>query len=75
MIAIAGDHTVLARRQRGLNTDRDSFLTNIQVTKPANQPESVKLARLFFKPADQQHLPIIFQQLFLACRVILRGIG
>jgi hypothetical protein len=40
-------------------------LADVQVAKTANQPHAVQLACLFFKAADQQHLAVNAQKLFL----------
>ncbi len=53
VIAIAGDDAVPIRVERRLQPDRHRFLTDIEVAKPADQAEAVKLAGLFLEPADQ----------------------
>ena len=35
----------------------------------ADQPEAIKLPRAFFKPADEQHLGVEFQQFFRGRRI------
>ena len=73
MIAIAGNHAVLARLERRLQTHGDSLLPDVQVAKPADQAKAIKLTGFFLKPADQQHLPIEFEQLFIARSKALVG--
>ena len=47
-------------------TDRDRFLPDIKVAEPADQAETVQLARALFEPADQQHLLVEMQHLLFA---------
>jgi hypothetical protein len=63
VIAIAGDDAV-ALFERGLDADHHRFLADIEVAETTDQPHAVHLARLFFKPADQQHVLIIGEQFF-----------
>src|SRR3546814_16276691 len=75
MVAIAGDDAVLARLKRRLDAHGDRFLPDIEVAEAADQAQAVKLAGLFLETADQHHLPVEFQQLFLAGVIIFRSVG
>ena len=66
MVAISRYHAVLTRRQRGLQPNRHSFLPDIQMAETANKTKSIKLPRLFLKPADKKHVAVELQKLFLA---------
>ena len=57
VVAIASDNRVTLA-ERGLHTNNDRFLPNIKMAEPANDPHAVKLTRLLFESADQQHLSI-----------------
>ena len=72
MVAIAGDDAVLAAVERRLQPDRDRFLADVEVAEAADQAEAVELAGLLLEAADQQHLPVEFEQLVLARLVALR---
>ncbi len=71
MIAIAGDHAVTIRIQRGLQPDGDRFLSDIKMAEPANQPEPVKLPRLFLEPPDQQQLTVEIEHFLVALSITL----
>lgn len=75
MVAIAGDHAVLAGLERRLDADGDRFLANIEVTEAADEAEAVKLPRLFLETADQNHLAVKFQQLFFGGLIIFGSVG
>ena len=74
MVAIAGDDPVAPDLERGLETDRDRLLADIEVTEAADQTEAVKLPGFFLEPANEQHLPVEFEQ-FLLGGVIRLGLG
>ena len=61
MLAIAGDHLIpwLLRR---LDADGDRLLADVQVAEATDQSHAVKLTRPLLEAADQQHVPIVFQQ-------------
>ena len=63
VVAVGGDH-LIPRLQAHLHANHDRFLADVKVAKAANQPHAVKLAGLFLKPADQQHVAIGAQQFF-----------
>ena len=66
VIAISGDHAVLVAVERGLEADRNRFLADVQVAEAADQAEPVELAGAFLEPANEQHLLVEVEQLFLA---------
>ena len=72
MVAVTGDHRILVAVERRLQTHRHGFLADIEVAETADQAEAVKLARLFFEAADQEHLLVEIQQLFLGSLERLR---
>ena len=61
VVAVGGDH-LIPRLQAHLHANHDRFLADIKVAETANQTHAVKLACLFLKPADQQHVAIGAQQ-------------
>ena len=67
VVTIAGNDAVLAHFQRRLQPDRNRFLSDIEVAETADQAEAVQLPGLFFKPPDQEHLPVEFEELLIAC--------
>jgi hypothetical protein len=72
MIAVAGNHRILAHRQRGLQPDRHGFLADIEVAEAADQAEAVKLPRPLLEAADEQHLAVEFEHLPLVRLKTLR---
>jgi hypothetical protein len=78
VIAVSG-YDLIALFQGHLHPDDDGFLTYIEMAEPANGAHSVKLAGLFLKPADQQHVAQRLQLLFPSERrrlpLLLSGIG
>ena len=74
MVAIAGDHAVVAGLKRRLDADRNRFLPDIQVAEATNQAQAIELARTLFKAADKHHLLIEMQQFLIACRVAFVGL-
>ena len=71
MVAVGGDH-LIPRLQAHLHANHDRFLADIKMTETANQTHAVKLAGLFFEPADQQHVAIGALQFIARYR---RGLG
>ena len=68
VVAIAGDDRV-ALLQGHLHADDDRFLPDVEVAEPADQPHAVHLAGLLLEAADQQHLAVGGEFLFLGeCR-------
>ena len=65
MIAVAGYHTVFARRQCRLQPHRNRLLADVEMAKAADQTQPVKLPSALFKAADQQHLLVEMEQLFV----------
>ncbi len=65
VIAVTGNDLV-AFLQAGLHAGHNGFLTDIEVAEAGNLAHAVELPRLLFKPADQEHVPIVFQHLCLA---------
>ena len=63
MVAVACDDAVAARRDRRLQADHHGLLPDVEVAETADQPESVELPRPLLESADEQHLPIEFEQL------------
>ena len=66
VIAVGGD-TLVALFRRRFQPDDDGFLSDVEVTEPPDQTHAVKLAGLFFKPADQKHVAVIGFQLVCRC--------
>jgi len=62
MIAIGADR-VIVRPQRGNRADGNRLFADIKVKKPGDLGERIHLRRLFFKPANQQHLTIEGKQI------------
>ena len=56
---------LVTRFGRSLQAYHDRLLADVQMAKPADQTHAIQLARLFLKPADQQHFAVVFQQVFL----------
>ncbi len=71
MVAIPGDHTVVPFLEGGLKTHSDSFLADVEMAEPADQAETVELARLLFKAANQDHLLVELQQFLITGIVAL----
>ncbi|MNE85464.1 hypothetical protein D3C80_1824670 [compost metagenome] len=65
MVTISGDN-LIAFLLRHLHADNNSFLTDVQVTEPADEAHAVKLASLFFESANQQHFTVGVKFLVLA---------
>ena len=74
VVAIAGDDTVLVG-QRGLKSNRDRLLADIEVTETADKSEPVKLPGLFLEPANEQHILVEPYELLLRCLVGLGLVG
>ena len=70
MIPVRGDNRI-ALFCGGLHAGHDSFLPDIEVTKPTDQTHAIQLPRLFLKTADQKHVLIIIHQVAFAgfCRL------
>ena len=60
VIAIGGDDAV-AVFQGGLNADDHRFLSDIEVAEAADQAHAIKLTRLLFETADQQHVAVVVE--------------
>src|SRR3954470_9725358 len=69
VVAVAGDDAV-AGDQSVLHAHDYRFLADIQVAETTDQAHAVHLSGLLFEAADQQHLAVVFEQLFGR---ILRG--
>ena len=65
MIAIAGDDLV-AVLDRHLHADHDRFLADVEMAEAADQAHAVHLPGLFLEAANEQHLAIGGEFLFLA---------
>ena len=63
VIAI-GRHAFVTVFGCGLKAHNNGFLTDIKVAETTDQAHAIKLARLFLKPPDQQHFPVMSQQFF-----------
>ena len=57
MIPVTGDH-LIAVFLGHLHTDDDSFLSDIQMTKPADEAHAVQLPGFFLKTSDQKHFAV-----------------
>src|SRR5207237_10459529 len=57
VIAVGGDDRVTLP-ERGLDTDDDRLLADIEVAEPTNQPHAIHLTGALLKAADQQHVGI-----------------
>ena len=57
VVAVAGDD-VVGLAESGDSADADGLLADIQMAEAADMPLLIHLARLFLKPADQNHLPV-----------------
>ena len=55
VLAVGADD-VIVRAQRAERARRHGFLTDVEMAEPADLAERVRLRRLFFEAADQQHL-------------------
>ena len=64
MVTIPGDDGIAAQ-QFGLHAHHHGLLADIEVAETADLAHAVKLARPLFKAADQHHLAIHVEQLFL----------
>ena len=64
VIAIGGDHLV-AFDQRHLHAGDDGFLADVEVAEAADEAHAVELAGLLLEAADQQHVAIGRELLFL----------
>jgi TPP-dependent pyruvate/acetoin dehydrogenase alpha subunit len=71
VIAIAGDHAVLADGHRRLKPDGDRFLADVEVAEAADQPQPVELPSPFLEAPDQKHLAIELQEIVLGRLVAL----
>ena len=57
VVAIAGDHLIAGLRRK-LHADDDRFLTDIEMTEPADEAHAVHLPGLLLEAADEQHFPV-----------------
>ena len=69
MIAIRCHYRIAFHRGR-LQTNNNSFLTDIKMTKTTNLTHAVHLTCFFFKTSDQQHIAKHFNQI-IRCRHII----
>ena len=59
MVAIGGHH-LIALFDNGLHADDHGFLTDIEMTKTADQTHAVHLSGPLFKAPDQKHVMVKF---------------
>ena len=64
VIAVGCD-ALVALFGAGFQAHHNGLLADIKMAKSANQAHAIKLASLFLKAADQQHLAVKAQKLFL----------
>jgi hypothetical protein len=64
VVAIGGDD-LIAFLERHLHADDDRFLADIEMAEAADEAHAVELARLLLEAADQQHVAIGLEFLFL----------
>lgn len=64
VIPISGDH-LIAFNGCHLHADDHGLLTDVEMTKPTNEPHAIHLTRLFFEAADGEHHFVGFQ-IFIA---------
>src|SRR5262245_27827622 len=69
MVAIAGNDAVTTHLHRRLQSDRYRFLADVEVAEAANQSEAIELAGALLEAADEQHLLVEIEQLFLGSLV------
>jgi len=77
VVAVSGDDLVTFLL-RHLHADDDSFLADIKVTETADEAHAVKLARLLFETADEQHFAIgleLFITIEIGHRATIRCLG
>src|SRR5205085_2912229 len=66
MIAITGDD-LIAGFDRGLHTDDNRFLTNVEMAEATDEAHAVKLPRTLLEAAYQQHCAIITEHFLGGC--------
>jgi hypothetical protein len=71
VIAVTRDHAILVVVEGALQPDRDRFLADVEVAEPADEPEAIELPGPLLEPADEQHLLVELQKLFVA-RLVTR---
>ena len=61
MVAIAGDD-LIALLEGHLHADHHGFLADVEMAEAADEAHAVKLPRLLFEAADQQHVALMLEK-------------